>query len=342
MLILGSLLALLSGMLNATAAVLEKREGTRTATGCKGVALLAALAKRPLWLLAMIFSAFAWVGEAASLALAPVPVVATLRNTGRGLLVVGGGRWLDERFSLLEILGVALASVGGAVTAVGAASSNVSLKPLSNLTELVVGASCVLGAAGVARVASSLVADQRPGAPPRPLGRSLQRAKTAGVATGAAVGLLFAGTGVFTKEIGDRFAVHGIGGLPAALISLNPWLMIAMAVWAQSLLQQAFRRANAASVSATNASVASLGLIGAGFVLYGEDLPSGTDGMLLVGGMLVALAGTVLLVAFRPGPGGSTENKPGTGSPTAAVGTAGPAPSWSCRQARCQRARPGP
>ena len=30
---------------------------------------------------------------------------------------------------------------------------------------------------------------------------------------GAAVGVLFAGTGVFTKEVGDRFAVYGLGGL---------------------------------------------------------------------------------------------------------------------------------
>jgi multidrug transporter EmrE-like cation transporter len=294
MLILGSLLALGSGMLNATAAALEKQEGMRTATRHQGMALLAALARRPLWLLAMALSACAWVGEAASLALAPVPVVATLRNAGRGLLVVSGGRWLNERFSRLELMGVGLASAGGVITAVGAASSKVSLKPLSNVAELIVGAACVLGAAGVVRCASSFLSA---GA-----GRnSPQRTKTAGVATGAAVGLLFAGTGVFTKEIGDRFALYGAGGLPAALASLSPWLMVAMAVWAQSLLQQAFRRANAASVSAINASVASLGLIAAGFALYGENLPHGVNGVLLLGGMVVALAGTVLLLAFRPG-----------------------------------------
>jgi hypothetical protein len=98
MLVLGSLLALISAMLNAGAAALEKREGMRNGTGRKGARLLAALARRPLWLVAMALSALAWSTEAASLTLAPVPVVATVRNAGRGLLVVGGGRWLEEHF----------------------------------------------------------------------------------------------------------------------------------------------------------------------------------------------------------------------------------------------------
>jgi hypothetical protein len=76
--------------------------------------------------------------------------------------------------------------------------------------------------------------------------------------------------------------------------------MVMMAVWAQSLIQQAFRHANAASVSAVNACVASLGLIGAGFALYGEKLPKGTDAVLLVAGIVVSLGGAALLIAARP------------------------------------------
>jgi drug/metabolite transporter (DMT)-like permease len=289
MLLVGSLLALVSGMFNAGAAWLEKREGMRTAAGRRGLRLLAALARRPAWLVAMVLSALAWVGEAASLALAPVPVVATLRNAGRGLLVVGGGRWLEERFSPIEVAGVALASAGGAITAIGAAHSAIVRKPLSNWTELAVGASCMLAAGLVAALSARLATT--PGE---------RRRKAAGVATGVAVGLLFAGTGVFTKEIGDRFAIYGVGGLTAVLPSAGLWLMVVMSVWAQSLLQQAFRHANAASVSAANASVASLGLIGAGFVLYREHLPGGAGAVLLVGGVVVCIAGTVLLLASRP------------------------------------------
>ncbi|MGH9106831.1 MAG: hypothetical protein ACRDZX_13570 [Acidimicrobiales bacterium] len=299
MLVLGSLLALVSGTLNSAAAALEKHQGMRTPTEREGMSLLAALAKRPLWLFAIGMSGLAWVLEAAALASAPVPVVATLRIAGRGLLVVGGGRWLDERFTVWEVLGVALASAGGAITAAGASHVRTSHKPLSNLTELMVGAGCVLSAILVSRGAAWLAGTGRRGAAPS--GRSTRRTKAGGVAMGAAVGVLFAGSGVFTKEIGDRFAVYGVGGLTSVAASAGLWLMIAMSVWAQSLIQRAFRRANAATVSAANATVASLGLIASGFLLYGENLPRGLYRFMLVGGIVVAIVGTVLLIGSRPG-----------------------------------------
>ncbi len=303
MLVLGSLLALLSGMLNAAAAALEKREGMRTATGHRGLRLLGALARRPLWALAIVLSGFAWLSEAAALATAPVPVVATLRNAGRGMLVVGGARWLDESFTPLEVGGVVLAGVGGAITALGSANSDVVRKPLSNLTELWVAALCALAALIVSRLSSRVAVHGRPwrrGHAPASDGRS-RRANVAGVVTGTAVGLLFAATGVYTKEIGDTFAVHGPSGFTAVVASGSPWLMLALTVWAQSLIQQAFRLANAASVSAANASVASLGLIAAGFALYGEKVPGGFSGVLLFGGMVISIAGTVVLLVSRPG-----------------------------------------
>jgi len=288
MLVIGSLLALISGMFNAGAAALEKREGMRSGTGQKGFRLLAVLARRPLWLLAMALSAVAWVAEAASLALAPVPVVATVRNAGRGLLVVAGGRWLEEHFSRLELAGVVLASAGGALTTASAAHTEVARRPLSNLTEVAVGVTCLVGAGVVAWSASWLAGDDP------------ARAKASGVATGAAVGLLFAGTGVFTKEIGDRFALYGARGLQSVVASAGLWMMLVMATWSQSLLQQAFRKANAATVSAANASLASLGLIGAGFAFYGQAIPRGAGAVLLVGGIAVSLTGTALLLGARP------------------------------------------
>ena len=189
----------------------------------------------------MGLSSLAWVAEAASLALAPIPVTATLRNAGRGLLVVGGGRWLGERFSRPELLGVAMASAGGALTAISVVNSGVSRKLLSNLTQLVVGVTFMLAAGIVVALATRFGSfGHRRGeeAPPVNPGRE----KAAGIAIGGAVGLLFAGTGVFTKEIGDRFAVYGVGAFKSVLASTGLWMMLAMTVWAQSLLQQAFRQ----------------------------------------------------------------------------------------------------
>ena len=306
MLVIGSILALVSGMLNAGAAALEKREGMRI-PGRSGFRLLAALTRRPLWLLAMGLSSLAWVAEAASLALAPIPVTATLRNAGRGLLVVGGGRWLGERFSRPELLGVAMASAGRALTAISVVNSGVSRKLLSNLTQLLVGVTFMVAAGIVVALATRFGRRRGKEAPPADPGRE----KAAGIAIGGAVGLLFAGTGVFTKEIGDRFAVYGLGAFKSVLASTGLWMMLAMTVWAQSLLQQAFRRANAASVSAVNASVASLGLIGAGFVLYGENVPRGAAAVLLICGIVVSLAGTALLLGARPVSAGAVRGERG-------------------------------
>jgi hypothetical protein len=53
-------------------------------------------------------------------------------------------------------------------------------------------------------------------------------------------------------------------------------------------------------VSAVNACLSSLGLIGAGFALYGESLPHGFNAVLLVTGVAVSLGGAALLIASRP------------------------------------------
>lgn len=298
MLVLGSLLALGSGVLMALAAALEKYEGMRTALTSKGLALLAALSRRPLWALGMLASALGWVLETAALAVSPVPVVATLRNAGRGVLVPFGRGWLSERFGRAELAGIVLTIVGGAVTAFGSSGASVVRKPLSNLTLVEVAAGCAAFAGAVAELSRRVAGDRQPGQAATDL--DTVRSKAAGIAAGAAVGVLFAGTGVYSKEIGDRVALHGLGGVLGAFASANPYLMVASTVWAQSILQQAFRRANAASVASANASVASTGLIAAGFALYGQHI-SGTLGALaLFGGIAVATVGTVLLAASRP------------------------------------------
>jgi len=275
-LVVGSLLALFCGVANSVAAALEKRESMVTDHGVRGVRLLVVLAKRPVWLMAMAFSALAWVAEAASLGLAPVPVVATLRSSGRGLLVVSGSRWLGESFTRLELLAVLLATLGGVVTAVGSTASTVSDTTLSLTMQAVVAAAAAAVTLGVSRAHS-------------------------GVAKGAAVGVLFAATGIFTKQIADLFAVDGLGAVEHIVASLTLWVMIAMSVWAQNLLQGAFRQANAASVAAANAAVASIGLVVAGFLLYDERFPGGWAAAALVGGMVVSLVGTALLAITSGG-----------------------------------------
>lgn len=292
MLILGSLLAVVSGMFYVTAAIVQKREGMQVLPAHKGFRLLAALVRRPAWLLSVVISVVAWVAEAVSLALAPVATVTTLRNAGRGFLVVGGRRWLNESFSRWEIAGVALGGAGGALTAIAGVHSTVSRRTLSNFDQLATGVGCCLAAMGVVWAGSSL--GQR-AVEKSPEGRW----HASGVLFGVAVGLLFAGTGVFTKEIADRVALHGAAAFELVVVSPAPWMLLLMGIWAQNLLQEGFRRANAAAVSSASAATASLGMICAGFTLYAER-PLGGAFRLLAAGAVISLLGTSMLFDFRP------------------------------------------
>ena len=270
MLIAGALLALVCGLANSAAAALEKREIMRVATSGRGLRLLLVLIRRRWWLSAMLLSVLAWSAEAAALGLAPVPVVTTLRSAGRGGLVFAGHRWLGERFGRLELAGVILLAAGGVLTASSVAAPNATAQPLSGITELLIAAVAAVLAGGFARSQSGLV-------------------------IGAGVGILFVATGVFTKEIGDRFVRDGTAAITALLATPGPWLMLGLSVWAISLLQGAFKRANAASVSAASTTVSANGLIIAGIALYHEPLAHGGDIVPLLIGIVLSALGAIAL-----------------------------------------------
>lgn len=270
MFFLGSALALICGLANSAAAALEKREMMQVGVGEHGLGLLATLARRPLWLLAMALSLLAWVAEAGSLGLVPVPVVTSLRSLGRGGLVVAGHRWLGERFTRVELAGVGLLAVGGVLVASTVITAGAAAPPLSDLTEVLTAVALSVPAALLARSRS-------------------------GILKGAAVGVLFVATGVFTKEIADRVVRDGGAAIVKLLLTPGPWMMIALSVWSISLIQHAFARANAASVSAASTTVSAIGLILAGVLLYGEPLAHGAGLIPLVGGIVLSAIGAVAL-----------------------------------------------
>ncbi|MGH9120534.1 MAG: hypothetical protein ACRDYC_01085, partial [Acidimicrobiales bacterium] len=278
MLILGGVLAVLCGVANSVAAGLQKSEGVRVTadTGISGMRLVTVLVRRGRWLVANAIGALGWVAEAAALALAPVPLVTSLRSLGRGGLVVAGHRWLGERFTRLEVGGIAGLAIGGIITASSVWAAKSAAAPLPDWVELVVAAAAAALAGLFARSKS-------------------------GIVLGSAVGILFAATGVFTKEVGDRFSRQGISALGGLLASPGPWLMVALTVWAVSILQKAFSVSNTATVSATNATVSSVGLIVAVEFLYRQRLAAANNVPLLVLGIIVSAAGCVaMVVGARP------------------------------------------
>ncbi len=270
MFFLGCAFALLCGLANSAAAALEKHQMMQVGVGKRGLSLLASLGRSPGWLLAMGLSLLAWLAEAGSLALVPVPVVTSLRSLGRGGLVFMGHRWLGERFRRIELLGVILLAVGGIVVASTVQVSGATSPPLSDLTEVLVGL--------ISAVVAWLLARSR-----------------SGVMMGAAVGVLFVATGVFTKEISDRVVRHGDIGIYKLLLTPGPWLMIALSVWSLSTIQHAFTRSNAASVSAASTTVSANGLIIAGVVLYHQPLASGATLVPLIIGIVLSAIGAIAL-----------------------------------------------
>lgn len=269
MLIVGSLFALLCGVANSAAAAIEKRESVR-APGGAGLRLLAQLVRRVWWLVAMGLSVVGWVSEAAALALAPVSVVATLRSTGRAGLVLIGHQWLGERFTRRELAGVVMLAIGGVVVALSAGGNGPPERPLSNAVELEIAAAVVVLTL-------------------------LLRLSRRGVVAGAAVGVLYAATGIYTKEIGDRVAREAWGALPGLAATPGPWIMIAMSVWAISVTQRAFRRANAASVSAASTTVSGLGLIFLSALVYERRLAPLDLAVPFGIGLLLSVVGASLL-----------------------------------------------
>lgn len=269
MLLTGSLLAVLSGVANSAAAALQKREAVEVGTAKHSFRLLAALVRRPWWLLTIVLSVMAWVAQAAALALAPVAAVAPLMSLGRGGLLVAGVRWLGERFSVLEVVGVALVTAGGAAAALSTPGV-VTLQPLAPVALVAVGGGGLVLAWAVAR-------------------------RKSGVAFGVATGILYAVTGIYTKEVGDAVARNGILAITSPVAIAEIAAMVVLATIGQMYTQSGLQRANAASVSAATAMLSMNGLIAAGFALYHQHYPTGAAGVVLGLSLAASVVGTGML-----------------------------------------------
>jgi drug/metabolite transporter (DMT)-like permease len=265
---LGALLAVLTGIAYNLGAALQKREAVEIPVGTKH--LLRKLVRRKVWLAATALSTFAWGGQVASLALAPVALVVPLLATGSAVLVVLGVRFLHERFRKPELIGVALVAMGAAAAGAAEAGETASRAPLSFTVQFLVGAVAVVGAFLILRRGSAL-------------------------AYGAASGFCFAAVAIYSKEIGDGFANKGIGAVPHLLASPAPWLLIAASLGGVSLLQAGFQRGNAASVMAALSVPESIGPLIAGFWLYHERYPHGIGAVVLPMGLACATIGAALL-----------------------------------------------
>jgi drug/metabolite transporter (DMT)-like permease len=286
--IIGAIFAVTAGLMFAASAALQKSEALRVPESSES-GLLAALVRRPRWVLATLLGVTGWVIEAAALSLAPIAVVMPLMATGTGVLVVVGVRWLGERFGRRELMAIALVGLGGPATAILAAGTSVR-RPLSLAALLVVGAVALICALGA-------------------------RLRRTAVGFGLAAGFLYAATGVYTKEVGDRFAVEHLRAVGSLLGGPIPWLLGVVAILALAFVQAGFQRGNAATVTAAMAGPDTLGPILAGFLLYREAYPHGIAGALFPIAAVAVVFGIALAARpserDTPGPMGSDRREAG-------------------------------
>ena len=268
MVLVGAAVAVVTGIAYNAGAALQKREAVQVETGAKN--LLGTLAKRKAWVAATALSTVAWIGQVVALALAPVALVVPLLSIGSAVLVVAGVRWLHERFHASELAGVALVVIGAATAGASESGSSVSRAGVPFAWQFAV--------AGIAIVSAAIVLRWRTGS-----------------SYGAAAGLGFAAVAIYSKELGDRLADHGLRALPRLLASPTPWLLLAISIGALSLLQAGFQRANAASVMAALTVPEAIGPLIAGFALYHEPYPHGARAFVLPLGLACAIAGSAML-----------------------------------------------
>lgn len=215
------------------------------------------------WVTAFGTETVGWLVYIAALRLAPLALVQSVCASGIAVLAFMTARGHPSRLTRREQLAVVVAVAGLVLLAL----SIVDLQPADHAPEWTA-AALWLGASGGAALV--LIAF------PSRLAR--------GPALGLAAGLLFAGGDICAKLI-----VYG-GGWFVALIPL-----ITCYGLGTSVLQSAFQHANALTAAGLATLATNAVPIAAGFVVFGEELPGGTDSVLQVAAFASLVVSATLL-----------------------------------------------
>jgi hypothetical protein len=214
------------------------------------------------WRIAFATETGGWLLYVAALRLAPISLVQAVCASGIAVLALATARGHPSRLARHEQIAVVVAFAGLVLLALSLVDTRQTDRPPS-WSAVAIWIACSAGAALVLTGAS--------------LG--LQRV----AALGLAAGLLFAG-----GDISAKLVVYG-GVWFIAVVSL-----IACYALGTSVLQMGFQHGDALTAAGL-ATLATNGVpIAAGFVVFGEELPSGTKGTL----QLAAFASLVVSAAF--------------------------------------------
>lgn len=222
------------------------------------------------WLLAFAAETTGWLMYVTALRLAPLALVQAVGASGVAVLAFATARGHPSRLARREQLAVVLAMAGLALLGLSLASASQSELRPPVLGIIVWLAACGGGAALLIAV-------------PTRFGRA--------ASLGMAAGLLFADGDISAKLVG-----YG-GPWLIALVTL----IVGYAV-GTSVLQWAYQRGDALTAAGMATMVTNAVPIAAGFVLFGETLPSGTRAVAQVAAFSCLVASAVAL-GHRQAPG---------------------------------------
>ena len=220
------------------------------------------------WLLAFGTESAGWLMYVAALRLAPLSLVQSVTASGVAVLAFATARGHPSRLARREQAAVVLAIAGLALLAFSLVDNTESDHRPAVLGVVVWLAACGGGAALL-------------------IGTRTRFGRAASL--GLAAGLLFADGDVSAKLV-------GYGGLWLAAIAT---LIVAYAT-GTSVLQWAYQQGDALTAAGTATMVTNAVPIAAGFVLFGEKLPSGTRAVLQVAAFACLVVSAVALGQQQP------------------------------------------
>ena len=220
------------------------------------------------WLSAFGTESLGWLVYVAALRLAPLALVQAVGAAGIAVLAFASARGRPGRLARTERLAVAVAFAGLILLSLSLAGSNPSDHPPAKL-EVGIWIACVAG--GGVLLAGS--------------GFGLARAPALGLAAGS----LFAGGDICAKLI-------GYGGIwLLAFVALVPCYLLGT-----SFLQAGFQHGDALTPAGLATLATNALPIAAGFVVFGESLPTATKGTLQLAAFASLVVSGALLAQTRP------------------------------------------
>jgi drug/metabolite transporter (DMT)-like permease len=205
-----------------------------------------------LFAIGMVIASGAWIFHVAAMAMAPLSIVQSVLAAGIVLLAIMAERTLGVRLGRRQWTGIGLTAVGLMLLGLTVPTTHGAHSSFSLPGMIAFEAAMIVAG-------TLLIAGPRIGAP----------AEHHGFMLGAAAGIMFGVSDVSIKALSGLVGAHGVEGL------ISPWLVVTIAasVAAFYASAKALQDGEAVPVIAITSTLANVGGIVGGIIVFGDPLP---------------------------------------------------------------------